>query len=142
MHHAGSRAAGGILTRSFPGSPASLVCGAEAGTQKTDCGCPLVPAAAPQGWTPAPQLPAGVRSGDAGQGTGSQCYRGDRLCRRWGGSIAAGPFRGAGSPCGRAGAEGASRERALLPPKSGLGAARRERLSSPLPHRHPHPLAT
>lgn len=47
MRHAGSRAAAGILARSFPGAAAVSVCGAEAGTQKSGCGCP--PGPAPRG---------------------------------------------------------------------------------------------
>lgn len=51
MRHAGSRAAAGILARSFPGAAAAAsVCGAEAGTQKSGCGCP--PAAGAGGERP------------------------------------------------------------------------------------------
>lgn len=95
------------------------------------------------GWGPAPPLPAGVRSGGAGRGTGGRSRRGERRLRRgWGGSIPAGPLRGGGTPRGRAGAEGAPRP---PPPRASADVAPLEigaggcppREQLPPPHSHP-----
>lgn len=109
MRHAGSRAAVCILARSFPGPSAVSVCGAEAGTQKSGCGCPRVGRRG-AGWGPASPLSARVRSGAAGRGARRSATR-RSATRRGRGSAGGGAaaslrlLRGAGSPRRRAGAE-------------------------------------